>query len=427
MASKGDYYYSTPKDLVNFLVNTLLCHKISAIGMKMLTMKEKDFLRDVWLPYIQGFQTAHDLGRDECGAAGDDFQEVFFDAQKFIDFMSSFRRSVFISYGDKWRDDSSYFMADEFWSDNLRQFWMMIFGECFHINMSPCKRLYVDMLPYYYLAKMTTENRHLIEWEYMNPCPATHVRRNKMTGMNFCSQGVVIDNEYPDNQMGCYNIDEHPLPGGIRWSGNTEYRTGYVHVNKVKWLGVTDKVSDMEETSRDEEVPSSQEKYMKSKEKKEQQKTAEKKDDEPASKKRKFSLTNTVLEKQKMELGTFFRMEEEPINIKLYELEEGKEHHVHEAIRIDSSNSKFAKKKDEQGNVLDDFKVIVCDGENNLYGFFANTQLNKLFNKWHTTEKYSMKPEHNISLKVSQISEVRNGKMCVVKMGINDDVKCFAR
>nr|ACP44146.1 non-structural protein 2 [Penaeus monodon hepatopancreatic parvovirus] len=426
MASKGDYYYFTPRDLVNF-VNTLLCHKISAIGMKMLTMTEKDFLRDVWLPYIQGFQTAHDLGRDECGAAGDDFQEVFFDAQKFIDFMSSFRRSVFISYGDKWRDDSSYFMADEFWSDNLRQFWMMIFGECFHINMSPCKRLYVDMLPYYYLAKMTTENRHLIEWEYMNPCPATHVRRNKMTGMNFCSQGVVIDNEYPDNQMGCYNIDEHPLPGGIRWSGNTEYRTGYVHVNKVKWLGVTDKVSDMEETSSDEEVPSSQEKYMKSKEKKEQQKTAEKKDDEPASKKRKFSLTNTVLEKQKMELGTFFRMEEEPINIKLYELEEGKEHHVHEAIRIDSSNSKFAKKKDEQGNVLDDFKVIVCDGENNLYGFFANTQLNKLFNKWHTTEKYSMKPEHNISLKVSQISEVRNGKMCVVKMGINDDVKCFAR
>lgn len=424
MASKGEYYF-THRNLVKF-VCTLLSHKISNIGVRMLTMDLEEFLGAVWLPYIRGFQTAHELGteEDECGAAGSDYTKVFFDEEKFKNFITALRRSVFISYGEEWKRDIKYFRGDVFWSDDLWMFWYMILGECFHVQLK-YSRVLIEMLPYYYLAKMTSENRDKINWEYMRPIPEWDMYENKMEGIHFCRTGVVIDTEYPNNQLGLYNVDEHPLPGGIRWNKNTGKPDDYVHVNKVKWLTIADKVSEMEDTS-DEEVPSSQEKYMKmDKNKKEQLK--EKKGEEQPNKKRKLNLSNMALEKQKMELGRFFRMEEEPINIKLNELDEGREYHVHEAVRVNSNSSKFAKKKDEHGNDMDDFKVIICDGDNNLYGCFANTQLTKLFNRWHNTKKYSMKPEHNISLTISAIQEVRNGKMCVCKMAINDDIKCFAR
>lgn len=427
MSSKGEYYYFTHRNLVKF-VCTLLGHKLSNIGIKMLTMDVEEFLGAVWLPYIRGFQTAHELGieeeeeDDECGAAGSDYTRVFFDEEKFKDFITALRRSVFISYGDKWKTDVKCFRGDVFWSEELWMFWYMIIGECFHVQLK-YNRVCVPMLPYYYLAKVTTENRDKIKWEHVIPIPESDVYENKAEGIHFCKAGVVIDTEYPSNQLGLYNVDEHPLPGGIRWAKKTGKPDDYIHVNKVQWLTITDKVSEMEDTS-DEEVPSSQEKYMKMEKKKTEQ---QKKEGEQPNKKRKLNLSNMALEKQKMELGRFFRMEEEPINIKLNELEEGREYHVHEAVRVNSNSSKFAKKKDEHGNEMDDFKVIICDGENNLYGCFANTQLTKLFNRWHNTKKYSMKPEHNISLTVSSIQEVRNGKMCVCKMAINDDIKCFAR
>lgn len=122
-----------------------------------------------------------------------------FDFVKLSMFWKKFKVKCCTSIGNKWKRDLEYFHGNQYIvHKSLKSFWFVLFYECL-LNADESKIIIkCNMVSYMYLCLTFGST---FEWKKVRPIPDISSNGRDIPNNIMCN-GIVIDREYPTNQMG---------------------------------------------------------------------------------------------------------------------------------------------------------------------------------------------------------------------------------